>query len=84
MLNLLRRQILEADIDIIFGLTDEAEQAFQSGNGEAVRRILHDAEEVLFDIDTRLRDLPLEQRTPYQGLLEEAQRDIELIRSHAA
>jgi hypothetical protein len=50
-------QLIEADVDIGFGLVDEARAYRASGQPDFSSRALHDAAEIVADIERRLEQL---------------------------
>ena len=75
--------LIEADVEIAFSLVDLAEQCVGGGDVECAGRVLHDADEVLLDIERRLDVMGREKGWPFDPLLGEVRRAIALARSHA-
>lgn len=69
-------QLLEADVDIGFGLVDEAKAFRASGQSEFSVRALQDAEAVLRDIERRLQRLGESESGPFHPLLTELRNEI--------
>lgn len=69
-------QLLEADVDIGFGLVDEAKAFRASGQSEFSFRALQDAEAVLRDIERRLQRLGESESGPFHPLLTELRNQI--------
>lgn len=72
----IRVELIEADVDIAFGLIDDALDEFHGGNIEFARRALENAENVLTDIDERLAQLEVDQRAPFGPLVKELRKSI--------
>jgi hypothetical protein len=60
-----RVELIEADVDIGFGLVDDALEEFHDGNVQFARAALDDAEKVLADIQSRLASVDDARRAPF-------------------
>ena len=74
--------LIEADVEIAFSLVDLAEECLGEHDLECAGRVLHDADEVLLDIERRLDVIGREKSWPFDPLLGEVRRAIALARSH--
>jgi len=74
--------LIEADIEIAFSLVDLAEERLGESDVECAGRVLHDADEVLLDIERRLDVMGREKGWPFDPLLGEVRRAIALAKSH--
>jgi hypothetical protein len=80
----IRIELIEADVDIAFGLVDDALEEFRGGNAAFAHRALSEAERVLVDIDTRLHNLEPESAAPFGPLVDELRKAILAARSDCA
>ena len=69
-------QLIEADVDIGFGLVDEAHAYRLSGQLEFCLRALHDASEIVADIERRLAEQGDSKAWPFLPLLAELRSQI--------
>ncbi len=69
-------QLIEADVEIGFALVDEAKAYNASGQPEFSSRVRHDAEEVIADIERRLRQLGDFASGPFHLLVSELRNEI--------
>lgn len=69
-------QLIEADVEMGFGLVDEAKAFRASGQPEFSYRALQDAENILVDIDLRLRRLGDSESVPFRPLVSELRNEI--------
>ena len=69
-------QFIEADMDIGFGLVDEAKALRASGQLESCLRVLNDAEEIVADIERRLEQLGATESEAFYPLLFELRNEI--------
>ncbi len=72
-------QLIEADVDIGFGLVDEAKAYRASGQPEFSSRALQDAADVLADIDRRLQQLGDSESGPFHPLVAELRNEIAAV-----
>ncbi len=72
-------QLIEADVDIGFGLVDEARAYRFSGQSEFSVRALQNAEEIVADIEKRLERLGEEAAVPFLPLVQELRREISSV-----
>jgi len=79
-----RVEFIEADVDMAFGLVDDAREEFHEGNVEFARNALGDAEKVLSDIEERLRKLDTEHRAPFGPLVNELRKAIRAAQAECA
>ena len=79
-----RIELIEADVEMAFGLVDDALDEFHDGNVEFAHSALHDAEKVLADIDTRLHELDVERGAPFGPLVDELHKAIRAAQSECA
>lgn len=78
--NRFKVQFVEADVEIGFNLVDLARQEFQCGHSLVATRVLHDADEVLEDIERRLSGLDHLDRERFRPLIEELQREVNIAK----
>ena len=62
-------ELIEADVDIGFGLVDEARSYRASGQPELSSRVLQNAEDILADIERRLQRLGDSESAPFRLLV---------------
>ena len=74
-------ELIEADVDIGFGLVDEAKTYLASGQPELMSRVLQDAAAVVADIECRLRQLGDSEARPFHPLLTELRSEIAAVGS---
>lgn len=79
-----RLQLIEADVDIGFGLVDEVRAYRLSGQTEFGIRALAEAVEILADIEVRLRQIGVNEAGPFQPLLNELRQQIASVISEQA
>lgn len=72
-------QLIEADVEIGFGLVDEAKAYRASGHPEFCSRVLQDAEDVVLDIQHRLLRLGESESIPFQPLVTELRNEIAAV-----
>jgi len=77
-------ELIEADVEIAFGLVDDALEELHDGNLPFAQHALVEAEKVLTDIDDRLQQLDAERRIPFGPLLEELRKSIRRAQSECA
>lgn len=77
-------QLIEADVDIGFGLVDEVRSYRASGQPEFSLRALQNAADILADIDTRLHQLGDSQSGPFLLLVAELRNEIAVVEREAA
>jgi hypothetical protein len=71
-----RVQFIEADVEIGFALVDDVGRYRASGQPEFSSRALHDAEEILADIERRLERLGESESVPFHPLVAELRNQI--------
>ena len=69
-------QFIEADVDIGFGLIDEAKAFCASGQPELSVRVLQDAAGIVVDIECRLQRLSDSESGPFHPLVTELRNQI--------
>jgi hypothetical protein len=69
--------LIEADVDIAFGLVDDAREEFHDGNQLYALRALKDAVRTLTDIEQRLRNLGPDRSRPFGPLVDELRKSID-------
>jgi hypothetical protein len=69
-------QLIEADVDIGFGLVDEARAYHLSGRPEFCSRALQEATEIVVDIERRLQQIGDAESTPFLPLVAELRNEI--------
>ena len=79
-----RVELIEADVDMAFGLVDDAREQFQAGNVEFARAALDDAERVLSDIKERLGKIDAANSAPFGSLVDELRKAIRAAQSECA
>ena len=72
-------QLIEADVDIGFGLVDEAKAFRASGQPEFSSRALQDAEDIISDIEHRLQRLGDSESGPFLPLVTELRNEIAAV-----
>ena len=72
----IRVELIEADVEMAFGLVDDARDALQHGDREFGTSALTDAERVLTDIEDRLAQLGAQRSAPFGPLLEELRKSV--------
>jgi hypothetical protein len=77
-------QLIEADVEIGFGLVDEANAFRASGNPEFRWRALQDVQEVIADIERRLERLGACESVPFHPLVTELRREVAAAEQAAA
>ena len=78
----LRIEFVEADFEIGFNLVDIAEGESIQAHHAAAERALTDAEDVFSDIKHRLEILGVSESIPFQPLVGELRRAIDLAKTH--
>lgn len=71
--------LIEADVEIGFGLVDEAKTYRDSAQLEFSSRALHDAEDILSDIERRLQRLGDSASEPFHLLVTELRNEIAAV-----
>ena len=74
-------ELIEADVEIGFGLVDAAKGYRVSGQPELIFRVLQDAADVLADIERRLHELGDSESLPFHPLVAELRNEIAGVRS---
>ncbi len=69
-------QLIEADVDIGFGLVDEAKAYRLQGNAQFSARALEEAESIVVDIEQRLERLGQDESGPFRALVTELRNEI--------
>jgi hypothetical protein len=69
-------QLIEADVDIGFGLIDEAKAYLHSGQPDFSSRALQNAAEIVIDIERRLLQLSEVEAGPFLPLVAELRNEI--------
>lgn len=69
-------QLIEADVDIGFGLVDQAKAYRLQGNTQFSSRALEEANAVVADIERRLERLGQDEGAPFRALVEELRTEI--------
>jgi hypothetical protein len=69
-------ELIEADVEIGFGLVDEAKAYRSSGRAELAMRVLQDAAVVFADIESRLAQLGASGSSPFKSLVTELRNEI--------
>ena len=72
-------QLIEADVDIGFGLVDEARAYRAGGQAEFSSRALKNAEEVVAEIEQRLQHLGDSEAAPFLPLVTELRNEIAAV-----
>jgi len=80
----IRVELIEADVEIGFGLVDSALGELHAGNLPFARRALQDAEKVLIDIEECLQGLDAEQSRPFGLLVDELRKAVHAAESKCA
>ena len=79
-----RLDLIEADVDMAFGLVDDARDEFREGNQIYAQRALVDARRALADIETRLRELGSDRSSPFGPRVEELRKFIKEAEAECA
>ena len=74
-------ELIEADVDIGFGLVDSALGELRVGNLPFAQRALRDAENVLTDIEQRMHQLDAGRSRPFGPLVDELRKSIRAAES---
>jgi hypothetical protein len=77
-------QFIEADIEAAFALVDLAESESGRNNFSLAYAVVADAEEVCRDLDQRLARLPKNAKIPFDALVAEVRRELDLARLHSS
>jgi hypothetical protein len=75
-------QFIEADIETAFALVDMAESESGRNNFALASQVIANAEEVCRDLDQRLARLPVNAKLPFDALVGEVRRELDLARLH--
>lgn len=79
--NRMEVEFVEADVEIGFKLVDLAGEEFESGHSSVANRVLHDADGVLDDIESRLPRLEASDRACLRPLVAELRREVDQAKS---
>ena len=79
-----RVELIEAGVDMAFGLVDDAREQFHAGNLEFARAALDDAERALSDITERLGKIDAAHGAPFGPLVDELRKAIRAAQSECA
>jgi hypothetical protein len=77
-------QFIEADIETAFALVDMAESESGRSNFALASEVVANAEEVCRDLDQRLARLPDHAKLPFDALVGEVRRELDLARLHSS
>jgi hypothetical protein len=80
----MRVELIEADVDMAFGLVDDALEEFRDGNIDYARAALKDAEKVVKDIETRLSAISSTDGVPFGSLVGELRKSIRAAEAECA
>ncbi len=72
----IRVDLIEADVDMAFGLVDDALEESRDGNVAYARAALNDAEKVLTDIEAGLGNIGPANSAPFGPLVDELRRSV--------
>jgi hypothetical protein len=72
-------QLVEADVEIGFGLVDEAKAYRAHGQAEFSSRALKEAEGIVVDIEQRLQRLGEVEAGPFHALVAELRNEIAVV-----
>ena len=75
------RELIEANFEIAFNLIDLGQMELDERDSSWAARAVHDAEDVLLDIERRLELLGAINRLPFDPLFGELKRQIALAKS---
>jgi hypothetical protein len=73
---------IEADIETAFALVDMAESESGRSNFALASEVIANAEEVFRDLGQRLSRLPENAKTPFDALVGEVRRELDLAKLH--
>ena len=76
-------QLIEADVDIGFGLVDETREYRESGHAEFSSRALENALEIVADIERRLQQLNESEAKAFSPLLAELRNQIAAVKQES-
>lgn len=76
-------QLIEADVEIGFGLVDEAKAYRASGQHDFSLRAIHDAEDIVADIEQRVGGLGHSESAPFGPLVTELRNEIKSVERKA-
>ncbi len=74
-----RIQLIEADVEIGFGLVDDAMAYRMNGRPELCSRALHDATDIVADIELRMQKLPAMDADSFLPLVAELRNEIAAV-----
>jgi hypothetical protein len=77
-------QFIEADIEAAFALVDLAESESGRNNFSLASAVVADADEVCRDLDQRVARLPENAKIPFDALVAEVRRELDLARLHSS
>ena len=77
-------EFIEADIETAFALVDMAESESGRNNFALASEVVANAEEVCRDLDQRLARLPDKAKLPFDALVGEVRRELDLARLHSS
>jgi len=80
----IRVELIEADVDMAFGLVDDAREEVHEGNVEFAHAALDDANKVMTDIEERLLKLDAAHRAPFGPLVDELRKTIRAAQAECA
>ena len=79
-----RIDLIEADVNMAFGLVDDAREEFHEGNQLYAQRALEDAGQALADLGSRLQELEPERSAPFGPLVDELRKAINEAQTECA
>ena len=77
-------ELIEADVDIGFGLVDDAKTYLVSGQSELIVRVLQDAAAVVSDIERRLQQMGDYESAAFHPLIAELRNEIAAVKSETS
>jgi hypothetical protein len=80
----IRVELIEADVDIAFGLVDDALEEFREGNTTYARAALDNAEKVVTDLEERLAKIDAAHSAPFGPLVDELRKSIRAAEAECA
>jgi hypothetical protein len=80
----IRVELIEAGVDIAFGLVDDALEEFHNGNAEYARAALDNAEKVVTDIEERLAKVDAAHSAPFGPLVDELRKSVRAAEAECA
>jgi hypothetical protein len=78
------KELIEADFESAFSLVDMVHEFTEEGDLASTARALHEADDILLDIERRLQLIKSPDQQSFDGLMGELRRAIALAKSRVA